>query len=94
MTDDLHSVKDLGVKLIIAILLTNILFYIDEGYYNLKWMNSPGNWIAFALYVTVMVLFQWITSMLIKQLYFGRFQLLFSSLLGVILGLILLFSLL
>jgi hypothetical protein len=94
MSEDIRTVRTFVIQVIIAILLTNFLFFIDEGFYSFQWMNNVGNWVAFALYVAVMVLFQWVTFLLIKQLYFGRFQLFVSSLLGVVLGLILLFSLL
>ncbi len=33
-----------------ACTLTFLLFYIDEGYYNVNWMKRPGNWVAFFLY--------------------------------------------
>ena len=26
------------------------LFYIDEGYYDFRWMKSIGNWIMFVIY--------------------------------------------
>lgn len=94
MTDKTNTAKTFGIQLIIAIVLTNILFFIDEGYYSFVWMTQPGNWFVFSLYVGIIVLFQWILYLLINQFYFGRFQLLLSSFLGVVLGLILLFSML
>lgn len=27
-----------------------ILFFLDEGYYDLRWMKEPGNWIPFVIY--------------------------------------------
>jgi hypothetical protein len=28
-----------------AFLVTMFFFYIDEGYYDFRWMKSAGNWI-------------------------------------------------
>lgn len=39
--------------LLIAIIITLILFYIDEGFYNFRWMLNSGNWIAFLIYFSV-----------------------------------------
>lgn len=94
MTDKTNIAKTFGIQVILAVVLTIILFYIDEGFYSFTWMTQPGNWVVFGLYVGIIVLFQWVLYLLIKQLYFGRFQLLISSFLGVVLGLILLFSML
>jgi len=39
--------------LFVSIIITLFLCYIDEGYYNFKWMLSLGNWVAFFVYVSV-----------------------------------------
>jgi len=39
------------LPLFISIVTTLFLFYIDEGFYNFKWMLNIGNWIAFLVYV-------------------------------------------
>lgn len=36
---------------ITSVVITFFLFYIDEGYYNFKWMKDPGNWMALVIYV-------------------------------------------
>ena len=41
-----------------AIGLTLFLFFIDEGFYDFRWLSDPGNWIAFAIYVTAAFLGQ------------------------------------
>jgi hypothetical protein len=48
------SDKSTIINLILASLLTLFLFYIDEGYYNFKWMLNPGNWIVYFFYVVVL----------------------------------------
>ena len=44
--------------LLIAVVITLFLFYIDEGFYNFKWMLNIGNWIAFLLYVAAIYVVQ------------------------------------
>lgn len=39
--------------LAIAMVITLFLFYIDEGYYDFRWMKYGGNWVAFFIYVAV-----------------------------------------
>jgi hypothetical protein len=39
--------------LLIALVITLFLIYIDEGFYNFKWMLNIGNWIAFLIYLAV-----------------------------------------
>jgi hypothetical protein len=39
--------------LIFAIIFTLFLFYIDEGYYDFRWMQRAGNWIPFVVYVAI-----------------------------------------
>lgn len=50
-----------------AILTTLFLFFIDEGYYNFKWMTSIGNWIAFIIYIVPIFLGQLIVYVLIPE---------------------------
>ena len=70
--------------LMIATLLTFFLCYIDEGYYDFRWMKEWGNWIAFALYLGVMYAMQ-------ELLYKALKHKAAASILGIVLGLILLF---
>lgn len=44
--------------LLIAVTITSILFYIDEGFYNFKWMLNVGNWIVFFIYTVGIYLLQ------------------------------------
>jgi len=34
-----------------AMVITLFLFYIDEGFYDFRWMLNIGNWIVFLVYV-------------------------------------------
>ncbi len=42
------------ILLIVSFLFVNFLFFIDEGWYDLRWMKQPGNWLAFALYLGIL----------------------------------------
>ena len=46
------------LPLFISIIITLFLCYIDEGYYNFKWMLNFGNWIAFFVYLSVIYVAQ------------------------------------
>jgi hypothetical protein len=47
-TKNMNSIK---IPLALSVLVTLFLFYIDEGYYNFKWMLDIGNWFIFMIYV-------------------------------------------
>ena len=81
------------VFLLSAVAFTFFLCYIDEGYYDLRWMKDWGNWIAFALYVAVLFLAQKGIHYLLKQL-FNSSKTVLSVVLGLGIGLTLLFALL
>jgi hypothetical protein len=42
--------KEILFPLLSALFITLFLFYIDEGYYNFKWMLKASNWAAFIIY--------------------------------------------
>lgn len=54
--------------LVAALLIVMFLFYIDEGYYDFRWMAEAGNWFVFVLYMVVFVPVQWV----IAHFVFGR----------------------
>ena len=39
------------IPLWVSLLVTNYLFYLDEGYCDFRWMKDPGNWFVFVIYV-------------------------------------------
>lgn len=56
-----------------ALGIVMFLFFIDEGYYDFRWMGDPGNWIVFGLYMGIMFLFQWLIShFLLRRLHGTR----------------------
>lgn len=62
METKLFSIKDETAKfiypLLIAVAITSILYYIDQGFYTFKWMLNFGNWIAFFIYTVGIYLLQ------------------------------------
>ncbi|MBI1267343.1 MAG: hypothetical protein GC193_07930 [Cryomorphaceae bacterium] len=42
-----------------AVVLTSVLFTIDEGQISLLWMVSPAHWFVFTIYAAVIFLSQW-----------------------------------
>lgn len=58
MTTILTSISNsiLKASVILGFLMTQFMFYIDEGYYDLRWMLSIGNWLAFLVYFGVISL--------------------------------------
>lgn len=47
-------VSPVWVSLGLSVLFSLFLFYIDEGYYDFRWMRDPGNWLVFAMYVALL----------------------------------------
>lgn len=46
----LNQNRRIVLSLCCAFAATLFMFFIDEGYYNFKWMLKPGNWIPFFIY--------------------------------------------
>lgn len=65
-----------------AIVITLYLFYLDEGYYNFKWMSNPGNWIMFVIYVGIFFSCQFLVSTLLLKRLKGLKKTIFSILGG------------
>lgn len=51
--------EDLISPLISALLIVMFLFFIDEGYYDFRWMKDPGNWVVFVIYMIIFFPIQW-----------------------------------
>lgn len=46
--------------LISAFFIVMFLFFIDEGYYDFRWMKDLGNWLVFGFYMALFFLLQWV----------------------------------
>ena len=44
----------LSLSAINSFLISQFLFFIDEGFYDFRWMMSWGNWIIFAVYFLIL----------------------------------------
>ncbi|PKL77813.1 MAG: hypothetical protein CVV25_13580 [Ignavibacteriae bacterium HGW-Ignavibacteriae-4] len=56
--DNNVSFKEYTPMVISSIIVTLVLLYIDEGYYNFNWMTNIGNWIVGAIYAGIITLIQ------------------------------------
>ena len=64
------SRDSLLIPLTSAFIITFFLFFIDEGYYDFRWMMSWGNWIVFVMYLILLFPVQWAIS----HFLFRKFQ--------------------
>ncbi|MBI1307176.1 MAG: hypothetical protein GC181_11290 [Bacteroidetes bacterium] len=67
-------------------IFTGMLFYIDEGYNDFRWMLSAGNWIAFAGYITILFTLSILTDLIIYRFFRIEKRALWSAFIGCILG--------
>lgn len=52
------NIKEYIPMVVSAIIVTLLLLYIDEGYYNFSWMSNIGNWIVGTVYVVIISVIQ------------------------------------
>jgi len=62
--------NELKTILISTFLITQFLFFIDEGYYDFRWMANLGNWLVYLLYFIIVASGQLLMSWLISALAF------------------------
>lgn len=55
--------------LIISVVASLFLFYIDEGYYNFQWMKSWGNWIVLIIYAGIIFLVQQLFALIFRKVF-------------------------
>jgi hypothetical protein len=72
---------------IAALVVVNVLFFIDEGYYDFRWMLQVGNWIVFALYMAILFPVQWLISRFLFRKQTGATKILLDAITGIILSL-------
>jgi len=76
------------VLLVSALLITQFLFFIDEGYYDFGWMVHWGGWLVYAIYVGIIFGFQYGISKALSLFYKGPRKALISILVGTTLGIL------
>jgi hypothetical protein len=84
--------NDFLAPLIPTGLLVLFLFYIDEGWYSFRWMLNWGNWIVFVIYLVMLFPAFWLLSRFVFKAFYGFTKVIFISLLGIPLMMILLFG--
>ena len=55
--------------LIISVVASLFLFYIDEGFYNFQWMKSWGNWIVFMIYAGIIFVVQQLFALIFSEVF-------------------------
>ena len=55
--------------LIISVVASLFLFYIDEGFYNFQWMKSWGNWIVFMIYAGIIFVVQLLFALIFREVF-------------------------
>lgn len=48
-------------------IIVMFLFYIDEGYYDFRWMRNVGNWLMFVVYLALVFPMQWLLAGMIRR---------------------------
>lgn len=93
-TTQTKSNKQAYVLLASSVIITLFLFYIDEGFYNFKWMLQLSNWIAFVIYFIPIFFFQLLVLKFIGKIFSSQIATILSLIIGAIIGLILVIYLL
>ncbi|NBV12910.1 MAG: hypothetical protein EBS07_02455 [Sphingobacteriia bacterium] len=79
------------INLLLAFVVTTLLFFIDDGYYNFNWTLHLSNRVFFVIYIIRIFLGQTLTEKFILKKYNGKNKTILTSLIGVPLGIALLF---
>lgn len=70
----------------VALLITFIFGYTDEGYYDLRWMNNLGNWIVLGIYALAMLIGQLVFFHILLKKYKGAGKTAISAVFGAFTG--------
>lgn len=54
--------QDLLHPFLAAFAIVMFLFFIDEGYYDFRWMKEWGNWFVFGLYLVLVFPIMWLIA--------------------------------
>ncbi|MCB9245098.1 MAG: hypothetical protein H6606_01595 [Flavobacteriales bacterium] len=66
----------------ITLAIVFVLFFIDEGYYDLRWMKSFGNWILFGVYFVILLAPQLFFHRVVFKGYTGTGKIALSAIVG------------
>lgn len=82
-TKNNHEVLILGVS---AFLITMFLGFIDEGYYDFRWMTDIWNWVILGIYGVAIFFFQLLFAKLFLARFSGNGKLVVSLIAGAAVG--------
>ena len=74
--------------------LTCILFTIDEGQISVHWLASPAHWFVFAIFAVVIFICQWIVQQIAAHMLANLQRPVLSMVLGSGIGLIVMWQML
>ena len=90
------AIRDIKVILLSTLLITQFLFFIDEGYNDFRWMKSIGNWVVYFLYFGIISLgqlfFWWLISGAVLNIKSSGLRSTLFIILGTVLSLALAFT--
>jgi hypothetical protein len=66
-----------------ALLITHFLFFIDEGFYDFRWMLEWGNWVVFVIYLIMLFPVQWAISYFLFRKFEGLQKALMMMVFGI-----------
>jgi hypothetical protein len=69
-----------------TIVIVLFLFYIDEGYYDFRWMKEWGNWVVFIIYLLIVFPIMWLLAFIFTRRLAGWKQYLVLSFVGLLLA--------
>ncbi len=78
--------RSFPVFFLTAISISFIFGFVDEGYYDLSWMQNIGNWIALGIYTLTMLIGQLVFFNIFLSRYSGKGKMAMSVIFGCILG--------
>ncbi|MBD77740.1 MAG: hypothetical protein CL840_02210 [Crocinitomicaceae bacterium] len=84
--------ENIVILVLSALLITIFLFFIDEGYYNFKWMANVGNWIPFVVYAVAILAGQLLVSKFLLRNFKGSAKTPISIIGGAIIGVLFVIS--
>lgn len=82
----LQTKQNNWVLLIATLFITNVLFFIDEGYFDFSWMKLWSNWMMFVIYVLFIFTGQWLMTRLSWRFEPGPLSYIFGITLGSVIG--------
>ena len=82
----------LPIMFVTSALITMSLFYVDEGFYNFRWMLNIGNWLIFVIYTLAIISGQILIHLLITRVFGLKGNMLWTILAGSVVAVMILVS--